>query len=128
MQMIPFRPRKIRAFIVLVSVILIHLALDVLYRPMAFSQNLSDFGLKDSFTQITAVIGISLIIVLFEKDKLTTGRTGQIFLTVVPVVAMLGYEFIQLLIPSLSFDIQDLIFTLVGGLCAWFIQILIVRK
>ena len=128
MPMIPFRPRRIRSVIVLVLVILIHLALDVLYRPMAYSRNLSDFGLKDSFTQITAVIGISMLIVVFENEKITAGKMGKIFLTVVPVVAMLGYEFIQLLIPSLSFDIQDLIFTLVGGLCAWFIQILIVRK
>jgi hypothetical protein len=126
--MIPFRPRKIRALIALVSVICIHLALDVLYRPMAYYRNLIDFGLKDSFTQITAVIGISLLIVLFEKDKLTTGRMGQIFLTLVPVVAMLSYEFIQLLIPPLRFDVQDLIFTLVGGILAWFIQSLIVRK
>lgn len=88
--MIPFRPRRIRSVIVLVSVILIHLSLDVLYRPMAYSRNLSDFGLKDSFTQITAVIGISLLIVVFEKDKLRTGRMGQIFLILVPVVAMLG--------------------------------------
>jgi hypothetical protein len=57
---------------------------------MAYSRNLSDFGLKDSFTQITAVIGISLLIVVFEKDKLRTGRMGQIFLILVPVVAMLG--------------------------------------
>lgn len=112
----------------LVSVICIHLALDVLYRPMAYSRNLSDFGLKDSFTQITAVIGISLLIVLFEKDKLTTGRMGLFFLTIVPVVAMLSYEFIQFFIPPLRFDVQDLIFTLVGGILAWFIQSLIVRK
>ena len=90
MQMIPFGQRKIKSLIILVTVILIHLALDILYRPMAFSQNLNDFGLKDSFTQITAVIGISLIIVLVEKEKVTIGRSGQIFLTIVPVVAMLN--------------------------------------
>jgi hypothetical protein len=127
MQMIPFGQRKIRSLIILVTVILIHLALDILYRPMAFSQNLNDFGLKDSFTQITAVIGISLIIVLVEKEKVTIGRSGQIFLTIVPVVAMLGYEFIQLLIPTQSFDNQDIIFTLLGGVFIWFIQSKIVN-
>ena len=125
--MIPFGQRKIRSLIILVTVILIHLALDILYRPMAFSQNLNDFGLKDSFTQITAVIGISLIIVLVEKEKVTIGRSGQIFLTIVPVVAMLGYEFIQLLIPTQSFDNQDIIFTLLGGVFIWFIQSKIVN-
>lgn len=114
--------------IALVSVIIIHLALDILYRPMAYFQNLSDFGLKDSFTQITAVIGISLLIVVFEKDELTTGRMGLFFLTIVPVLAMLSYEFIQMLIPPLRFDAQDLIFTLAGGVFAWFIQSLIIRQ
>lgn len=115
-------PKKIKAIILLVVVIIIHLVLDLLYRPMSYSKNINDFGLKDSFTQITSVIGISLLMVLLEKDNLTTGRSGKVFLTLVPVVAMISYEFVQLLLPSLRFDIQDLIFTLVGGVFTWFIQ------
>lgn len=108
--------------IALVSVIIIHLALDILYRPMAYSKNINDFGLKDSFTQISSVIGISLLMVLIEKENFTTGRSGKVFLTLVPVVAMISYEFVQLLMPPLMFDTQDLIFTLVGGVFTWFIQ------
>ena len=115
-------PKKIKAIILLVVVIIIHLVLDLLYRPMSYSKNINDFGLKDSFTQITSVIGISLLMVLLEKDNLTTGRSGKVFLTLVPVVAMISYEFVQLLLPSLRFDMQDLIFTLVGGVFTWFIQ------
>lgn len=94
MQMIDFKPRKVRAIFVLVLLIIIHLTLDGLFRPMAYSQNLDDFGLKDSFTQFTAVIGISLLILLFEQDKITTDQMGKIFLTLVQVVAMLFYELI----------------------------------
>jgi len=125
--MIPLTPRKVRAIILLVLVVLIHLMLDLIYRPMAYSLGLSDFGLKDSFTQITAVMGISLLMVVFEKEKITTGKMGKAFLTGVPVIAMLIYEFIQLLTSSLRFDIQDLVFTLVGGVFVWIIQSKIVK-
>lgn len=125
--MIQLTPRKVRAIILLVLVVLIHLMLDLIYRPMACSLGLSDFGLKDSFTQITAVMGISLLMVVFEKEKITTGKMGKAFLTAVPVIAMLIYEFIQLLTSSLRFDIQDLVFTLVGGVFVWIIQSKIVK-
>lgn len=115
-------PKKIKAIILLVAVVIIHLLLDLYYRPMAYSKNINDFGLKDSFTQISSVIGISLLMVLFEKENFTTGRSGRVFLTLVPVVAMISYEFVQLLLPPLRFDTQDLIFTLVGGVFTWFIQ------
>lgn len=125
--MIPLTPRKVRAIILLVLVVLIHLMLDFIYRPMAYSLGLNDFGLKDSFTQITAVMGISLLMVVFEKEKITTGKMGKVFLTVVPVIAMLIYEFIQPLTSSLRFDIRDLGFTLVGGVIVWIIQSKIVK-
>lgn len=115
-------PKKIKAIIFLVAVVIIHLLLDLYYRPMAYSKNINDFGLKDSFTQISAMIGISLLMVLFEKENFTTGKSGRVFLTLVPVVAMISYEFVQLLLPPLRFDTQDLIFTLVGGVFTWFIQ------
>lgn len=115
-------PKKIKAIILLVAVVIIHILLDLYYRPMAYSKNINDFGLKDSFTQISSVIGISLLMVLIEKENFTTGRSGKVFLTLVPVVAMISYEFVQLLFPPLRFDMQDLIFTLVGGVFTWFIQ------
>lgn len=125
--MIELTPRKIRAIFTLVLVLIIHLIFDVLYRPMAYSTNLSDLGLKDSFTQVTAVLGISLLIVIVEKEKTTTTRSGNFFLAIVPVIAMITYEFIQILIPSLRFDFQDLFFTLGGGIFAWLIQRIVVR-
>jgi glycopeptide antibiotics resistance protein len=72
-------------------------------------------------------MGISLLMVVFEKEKITTGKMGKAFLTGVPVIAMLIYEFIQLLTSSLRFDIQDLVFTLVGGVFVWIIQSKIVK-
>ena len=49
--MIQLTPRKVRAIILLVLVVLIHLMLDLIYRPMAYSLGLSDFGLKDSLRE-----------------------------------------------------------------------------
>ena len=115
-------PKKIKAIILLVAVVIIHILLDLYYRPMAYSKNINDFGLKDSFTQITSVIGISLLMIFIEKENFTKGRSGKVFLTLVPVVAMISYEFVQLLLPPLRFDMQDLIFTFVGGVFTWFIQ------
>lgn len=115
-------PKKIKAIILLVAVVIIHILLDLYYRPMAYSKNINDFGLKDSFTQITSVIGISLLMILIEKENFTKGRSGKVFLTLVPVVAMISYEFVQLLLPPLRFDMQDLIFTFVGGVFTWFIH------
>lgn len=106
----------------LVLVVMGHLVLDLLYRPFAYSEDFYDFGLKDSFTQITAVLGISLLIVLFEKDKTTTGRAGSVFIIVVPVIAMLLYEWLQSLIAPLSFDKQDLVYTIIGGFVCWMMQ------
>lgn len=73
----------------MVLVLIIHLSFDALYRPMAYSANLHDLGLKDSFTQITAVLGISLLIVIVEKEKTTTTRSGNYFLAIIPVLAMI---------------------------------------
>ncbi|MDA0729291.1 MAG: hypothetical protein O3B70_05045 [Bacteroidetes bacterium] len=72
-------PKKIKAIILFVAVVIIHLVLDLCYRPMAYSKNINDFGLKDSFTQITSVIGISLLMILIEKENFTKGRSGKVF-------------------------------------------------
>ena len=114
--------RKTRAIIALIVVIIIHLALDLLYRPLAYERFWNDFGLKDSFTQITSVIGISLLMVIFEKEEAWNGKTGKIFLVVVPVIAMIIYEFLQIYITASRFDKQDLIFTLIGGVFVAVVQ------
>jgi len=118
---------KIRTIILLVFLIGIHLSMDMLYRPFAYLHSIEDFGVKESFTQITSVIGISLLMVLFEKENTWKSKIGKVFLFLIPVVAMVIYEFIQLYIPDSRFDTQDLLYTGIGGVFAALIQIKVVR-
>lgn len=85
--MIAHSKKKSKVLILLIINIIVHFILDKLYRPTAYSQTLYDFGIKDSFTQITSVIGISLLMVLFEKEETWHGKTGRLVLIIVPVVA-----------------------------------------
>ncbi len=113
---------KIQAIVTIFCVIIVHLLLDIVYRPWAIVNDISDFGFKHSFTQVTSVIGISLLILLLEKESTWKGRYGKAFLVVVPVVAMLLYEFIQHYIEHSTFDPNDLMYTFVGGLGAYIIH------
>lgn len=119
--------KKIRATVLLTLVVGIHLLLDILYRPFAYTNSLQDFGLKDSFTQITSVIGISLLMVLLEKESAWEGKRGKILLILTPIIAMVIYEFVQRFMPIAKFDLQDLVYTLVGGIFVVFIQFKIIR-
>ena len=119
--------KKIRTLIVFVFLIGIHLSLDMLYRPFAYHHSIKDFGIKESFTQITSVIGISLLMVLFEKENTWKGKTGKVFLFLIPVIAMVIYEFIQLYMPASKFDLQDILYTGIGGVFAALIQRKVIR-
>lgn len=121
-------PRKKRSLAFLIMVIVVHLGLDLLYRPFAYSHSIQDLGFKDSFTQITSVIGISLLMVLFEKEEAWNNRAGKMLLIIVPVVSMVIYEYIQSFIHTSKFDQQDILYTLVGGLFIGTLQIGIFRK
>jgi hypothetical protein len=125
--MIAHSKKKLKVLITLIITIIVHLALDNIYRPAAYSQALYDFGIKDSFTQITAVVGISLLMVLFENEETWHGKTGRLVLIIVPVVAMLMYECIQPWLSVATFDVQDLLFTLIGGVFVAMIQIKLIK-
>jgi hypothetical protein len=108
-------------------VIIVHLGIDLLYRPFAYSQSIQDIGFKDSFTQITSVIGISLLMILFEKEETWNNRIGKILLIIIPVASMVIYEFIQKFIHTSKFDMQDVLYTLIGGAVIAIIQTKIIR-
>ncbi|WP_375582547.1 hypothetical protein [Cyclobacterium xiamenense] len=120
-------PKKIRAILFLIPLVIVHLLLDFFYRPMAYSYSFNDFGFKDSFTQLTAVPGISFLMILFEKDDTWSGTTGKIFLVIIPVMAMLMYEAIQPFISKSTFDQLDILYTLLGGLANSILQFKIMR-
>ncbi len=122
-----FDPKKKKAILILIPLILTHIVIDTSYRPLAYINSFNDLGFKDSFTQITAVIGISLLMIIFEKKDTWNGKIGKIFLTVIPIIAMIFYEIIQIFTDSLTFDLQDIIYTLIGGIFNGIIQFKIIK-
>ena len=118
---------QIRSMVTLIVVIILHVVLDTVYRPIAYSHSFQDLGFKDSFTQVTSVIGISSLMVILEKEKTWDSKTGKFLLVIIPVIAMVIYEFIQRYIPASKFDPQDLLYTFVGGIFAAFIQSKVIR-
>jgi hypothetical protein len=114
-----------RAAAVLVAAVALHLLLDLLYRPWALGRDSGDFGLASSFTQATAVVGISAVMVLVERTGFWRDKAHEALLAIAPTLAMLGYECIQPWLPWGTFDPMDLIWTIGGGVLAWGIKLVV---
>lgn len=112
------RTLRARAAAVLGFAAATHLTLDLVYRPWAVQRAFPDFGLTGSFTQVTSVIGISAIMVLVESDWFWQDKWNRVFLSCIPIIAMLSYEVLQLWLPWATFDIRDILWTFVGGALA----------
>ena len=110
---------------VLGSALIVHLMLDFIYRPWALDHGPSDFGLASSFTQATAVVGISAVMVLVERTGFWRDKAHEALLAIAPTLAMLGYECIQPWLPWGTFDPMDLIWTIGGGVLAWGIKLVV---
>jgi glycopeptide antibiotics resistance protein len=112
------RKKLHKLIISIVLLIVIHLLADKFYRPWVIDNSISDFGMANSYTQITAVLGISILMVVFEKDSQWEGFFGKLILITTPVISMIVYEFLQNYLPWGTFDVKDIWFTLIGGLIA----------
>ena len=113
---------RIRAALVGGTVVPLHLALDLVYRPWALERQPIDLGLAGSFTQVTAVVGVSALMVLLESRALWRDRLNESLVVVAPTVGMLGYEMLQRWLPWATFDEADLAWTLVGAVAAWVVK------
>ncbi len=103
-----------RALFLLPIIVGVHLWLDLVYRDWVKAFGWNDWGLADSFTQITAILGIACLMVLREWRDSVPEPPPQIFFFLVPVLAMAGYEVLQIWLPA-TFDRQDLIYCLIGA-------------
>lgn len=119
----PKGPLPMPALIVALVTAAIHIGLDVLYRPWAWRNQVSDFGVADSFTNFTAVIGLSAIMVLSERRRLWADPWLAWLVVFSPVVAMVAYEFLQPLLSWGTFAISDLVATLLGGVVVVLIKL-----
>lgn len=103
-----------RALFLLPIIVGVHLWLDLVYRSWVQAFGWNDWGLAASFTQITAILGIACLMVLREWRDSVTEPPPQVFFIMVPALAMVAYEVLQIWLPT-TFDTQDLIYCLIGG-------------
>ena len=101
-----------------VSIVSLHLWMDLVYRSWALEYGWRDAGLASSFTQLTAILGIACVIVLRECRPSVEHPPPLLYFVIVPTLAMLASEFVQIWLPA-TFDVQDLLYCLVGGLLNW---------
>lgn len=111
-----------RALAVAVGIVAIHLWMDLVYRAWVGKFGWNDAGLAESFTQITAILGIACVMVWIEHRPKIIEPPPFVFFAAVPVIAMAGYELLQIWLPA-TFDVQDLLYCAVGGV----INILMLR-
>ena len=111
-------PSRRVAMIVGAGVTCLHLALDLLYRPWAWRSGVVDFGLADSFSNLTAVVGCSALMVLTDRAESPPALADRSLRVVAPAIGIAAYEMLQRWLPWGTFDIQDLLWTAWGGLVA----------
>jgi hypothetical protein len=80
-----------------------------------------DFYFSESFTQITAILGLSMVMVMVESRKPAFANLGPLFFTIVPTLAMIAYELMQLSIPFATFDPVDLIYCFIAAFLNYFV-------
>jgi hypothetical protein len=95
-----------------------------IYRPWVFRNGIDDWGLAGSIGNLTGIITqIFFILAVINEDF----RKGcYIFLMVVPGYIL--YEFTQRWLPGSTFDINDIIASIMGGLIALVIYLLLPRE
>ncbi len=94
------------------------------YREFIYVNNFVDFGIADSLPSFLFVVGTTFIGLTFIENKKEKKVVGMIsFIT----VGALLYELEQIFTP-MSFDIKDVVATILGGLVSLFLYKYILKK
>lgn len=116
---------RIKLLIYLCVAIVLHISLDLMYRPFASSKSFFDYGLSSSFSQVTSIAGIACVMLLWEGRNTTFSATFRKlpfgFFIIVPPLSMTIYELIQIWLPTAVFDVLDLLYSFLGGLINWIV-------
>jgi len=92
----------------------------LVYRKYILSHHIADFGLSDSLPSFFYVVGISYAGLFYYQMKRRATTPGTI---VIASIATIVYETEQFLFHSGSFDMKDIIATLLGATIAYFLYI-----
>lgn len=103
-----------RLYYLIIDIILLLLMIKV-YRPYIYNYCINDFHIADSIPSFLGVIIMSNIIYLNEKNL-----DYEFLLYLCPTIGLTIYEFLQYCLKIGTFDINDIIFTLIGGVIVFF--------
>lgn len=93
------------------------------YRPFIYSQNINDFGIADSIGNSGGI----LVQIFFALTILNSSTKKGLRLITFFVFGYIAYEIIQPLLPRGTFDWLDIYGTIIGGVLA-IVIFLILRK
>ncbi len=105
---------KKRLYYLIIDIIILLLMIKV-YRPYIYSNSINDFHIADSIPSFLGVLIMSNIIYLNDKNL-----EYDFLLYLCPTIGLIIYEFLQYYLHVGTFDINDIIFTLIGGIIVFF--------
>lgn len=84
------------------------------YRPHAYRSGLNDFGIADTMGNSLGVVTQIFLLLAVMHSNWRQGLRVILFVT----CGYIAYEFAQLVLPKGTFDMKDVVATLVGGVIA----------
>ena len=87
-------------------------------RPYLLKNHITKFGIADSLPNFLApVIFIFAFIVLFNPKE----NKRVLRMSITAVIGLTLYEFVQVFMPERTFDIKDIIASIMGGLFSYYL-------
>lgn len=118
--------KKRQLYYILFFIFLIITSLmSTIYRSYVYNNNIKDYGLADIFPNIGAVLAASFLFMArgrHEKYK------DELIIILGAVLGFIIYEFIQIVIPIGTFDWNDIIGTIIGGIITFLIHKIITKR
>ena len=116
--------RRLLYILFLIIILAFTLFEELKLRPYLFKNHITKFGLADSLPNFLAsLIFIFAAMVLFQPQE----NIKVLRISISTVIGLVLYEFFQLFMDKQVFDIKDIIASIMGGLFAYFLIIIINR-
>ncbi|HAP36905.1 MAG TPA: hypothetical protein DCQ28_13595 [Bacteroidetes bacterium] len=106
------------------AALLLGFASTLLYRKYISSNHIYDFGLADSLPNFFAVFGFSYLMLFHYQKKV--GKTSPHYFFI-SALSMIAYEISQRY-ESGTFDIRDIIASIIGSVVAYGVYVILNKK